>query len=156
MTTQNLYHHRICPCSPTCPVFFSSAEDLCQLFLCLLADSINGVIRASSERKREARLILFLFFYCQVLFQSWLCLSHSSRSFPTSLPSTVPTHKELALRALASVSSLGSPSLCNFSLGIVFVLSGPWLTLPHSRYACNLTAPLENPGVCFCFHDVGW
>lgn len=106
MTTQNLYHHRICPCSPTCPVFFSSAEDLCQLFLCLLADSINGVIRASSERKREARLILFLFFYCQVLSQSWLCLPHSSRSFPTSLPSTVPTHKELALK---------SPSFCLLS-----------------------------------------
>lgn len=62
VTTQNLYHHRICPCSPTCPVFFSSAEDLCQLFLsCWQIQSMESSEQARRGRGSQAvSLSLFL------------------------------------------------------------------------------------------------
>lgn len=82
-----------------------------------------------AQRKREARLSpLFLFLLSSDVLAMALS-SHNSRSFPTSLPSTVPAHTEQTLKSpslcllsgfLQPQNFLLSRSLCSLALGWLF------------------------------------
>lgn len=97
-------------------------------FLYWLAGLTNGVIRASSKEEGSQAISLFLFLLSSDV-PAMTLSSHNSRSFPTSLPSTVPAHTEQTLKSpslcllsgfLQPQNFLLSRSLCSLALGWLF------------------------------------